>query len=79
MGLGLADEANLTEEVIAGVREPFGDDDSRRALAAAGIGLRVEGFAEIERLLPSLQMPGADHLRRARPDPARRRRRRWRG
>ena len=57
MGLGLADEANLTEEVIAGVTEPFGDDDSRRALAAAGIGLRVEGFAEIERLLPSLRMP----------------------
>jgi pimeloyl-ACP methyl ester carboxylesterase len=57
MGLGLADEANLTDEVIAGVREPFGDDDSRRALAAAGIGLRVEGFAEIERGLPSLRMP----------------------
>ena len=57
MGLGLADDANLTDEVIAGVREPFGDDDSRRALAAAGIGLRVEGFAEIERGLPSLRMP----------------------
>ncbi len=57
MGLGLADEANLTEEVVAAVREPFGDDDSRQALAAAGIGLPIEGFAEIERLLPSLQMP----------------------
>jgi haloalkane dehalogenase len=57
MGLGLADEANLTGEVVAAVCEPFGDDDSRRALAAAGIGLPIEGFAEIERLLPSLQMP----------------------
>jgi pimeloyl-ACP methyl ester carboxylesterase len=57
MGLGLANEGNLTDEVIAGVREPFSDDDSRRALAAAGIGLRVEGFAQIERMLPSLRMP----------------------
>jgi haloalkane dehalogenase len=57
MGLGLADEATLSEEVVTGVREPFADDDSRRALAAAGIGLPIEGFAEIERLLPSLQMP----------------------
>jgi haloalkane dehalogenase len=57
MGLGLADEANLTEDVVAGVREPFADDDSRRALAAAGIGLPLEGFAEIERGLPSLAIP----------------------
>jgi haloalkane dehalogenase len=57
MGLGLADEATLTEEVVTAVREPFADDASRRALAAAGIGLPLEGFAEIERLLPSLQMP----------------------
>ena len=57
MGLGLADETNLTDEVVAGVREPFADDDSRRALAAAGIGLPVEGFADIERMLPSLRMP----------------------
>ena len=57
MGLGLADEANLSEEVVAAVREPFADDASRRALANAGIGLPIEGFAEIERLLPSLQMP----------------------
>ena len=57
MGLGLADEANLSEEVVAAVCEPFADDASRRALANAGIGLPIEGFAEIERLLPSLQMP----------------------
>jgi pimeloyl-ACP methyl ester carboxylesterase len=57
MGLGLADESNLTPEIVAAVQEPFGDDDSRRALAAAGIGLPIEGFADIERLLPSLEMP----------------------
>ena len=57
MGLGLEDESNLTPEVVAAVREPFADDRSRQALAAAGIGLPVEGFAEIERKLPSLQMP----------------------
>jgi len=57
MRLGLADDASLTEEVIAAVREPFQDAQSRRALADAGIGLQPEGFAEIARLLPSLQVP----------------------
>jgi haloalkane dehalogenase len=57
MGLGLADEANLTEEMLEGVREPFRSPESRRALADAGIGLEPDGFAEIARLLPSLEMP----------------------
>ena len=57
MRLGLADEANLTDEVLAAVREPFQTADSRRALADAGIGLQPEGFVEIARLLPSLRMP----------------------
>jgi pimeloyl-ACP methyl ester carboxylesterase len=57
MRLGLADETKLTDEALAGVREPFEDEDSRRALADAGIGLEIEGFAEIARLLPSLQVP----------------------
>lgn len=57
MRLGLADESKLTPEVIEGVREPFGDDDARRALAAAGIGLPLEGFADIERRLSSLDVP----------------------
>jgi pimeloyl-ACP methyl ester carboxylesterase len=57
MRLGLADEANLTEEVLAAVREPFRSDESRRALADAGIGLEPEGFAEIAELLPTLRMP----------------------
>ena len=57
MGLGLADEANLTGEILDGVRKPFRTPESRRALADAGIGLEPEGFAEIARLLPSLAMP----------------------
>ena len=57
MGLGLADEANLTDEVIAAVREPFQTPEARTALADAGIGLEPDGFVEIARLLPSLQMP----------------------
>jgi pimeloyl-ACP methyl ester carboxylesterase len=57
MGLGLADEANLTPEVVAAVREPFQTPEARRALADAGIGLERDGFVEIARLLPSLRMP----------------------
>ncbi len=57
MRLGLADHTRLTDEVLAGVREPFSSDDSRRALADAGIGLEQEGFVEIARLLPSLRVP----------------------
>ena len=57
MRLGLADQANLTEEVLAGVREPFQTADARRALAEAGIGLDPEGFVEIAERLPSLTIP----------------------
>ena len=54
MKLGLADESKLTPEVLAAVVEPFGTDAERRSLADAGIGLEIEGFHEIARLLPSL-------------------------
>ena len=57
MKLGLADEANLTPEVLAAVVEPFGTDAERRSLADAGIGLEPEGFEEIARLLPGLDVP----------------------
>jgi haloalkane dehalogenase len=57
MKLGVADESRVTDEVIAAVREPFGTEESRRALAAAGVGLQPEGFVEIARLLPSLAVP----------------------
>jgi pimeloyl-ACP methyl ester carboxylesterase len=62
MRLGLADEANLTEEVLAGVREPFGSDESRRSLADAGIGLEPEGFVELAGRLRSLSVPRLDSL-----------------
>jgi haloalkane dehalogenase len=57
MKLGVADETKVTDDVVAAVREPFATEESRRALAAAGIGLQPEGFVEIARLLPSLGVP----------------------
>ena len=57
MRLGLADEARLTDEALAGVREPFATDEAREALADAGIGLRPEGFGEIAAGLPSVRVP----------------------
>ncbi len=57
MRLGVADEAKVTDEVLAGVREPFGDEQSRQSLADAGIGLEPEGFNEIASALPSLEVP----------------------
>lgn len=57
MQLGLGDQGNLTDELLAAVREPFKSDDSRRALADAGVGLEPEGFHEIARGLPSLSIP----------------------
>lgn len=57
MRLGLADESNLTDDLLAGVREPFASEESRRALADAAIGLELEGLTEIERELGSLTMP----------------------
>ncbi len=52
MKFGLADESNLTPEVLAAVQEPFQTDEDRSALANAGIGLDPAGFEEIARLLP---------------------------
>jgi len=57
MRTGLADEAHLTDELLAGVREPFDGADSRRALAAAGVQLQPQGFVELAERLPSLQVP----------------------
>lgn len=57
MRLGLADEANLTGDVLAGVREPFQSEESRSALADAGIGLEPEGFVEIASRPSSMTMP----------------------
>jgi pimeloyl-ACP methyl ester carboxylesterase len=57
MRLGLADDSSLTPETLAGVQEPFRSEDARRALAAAGIGLELDGFPEIARRLPELRVP----------------------
>lgn len=57
MKLGVADESKLTPEAIAAVQAPFRDQDSRTALADAGIGLGLEGFTEIAAKLPSLEIP----------------------
>jgi haloalkane dehalogenase len=57
MKLGVADQSKVTDEVVTAVREPFQTEESRLALAAAGIGLPPEGFVEIARLLPSVEVP----------------------
>ena len=55
--LGVADESRLRDDALAQVAEPFGDDEARAALAAAGIGLHPDGFAEIAAGLPGLAIP----------------------
>jgi haloalkane dehalogenase len=54
---GLADPATLGDEVLAAVQAPFRSADARRALADAGVGLSLKGFAQIARQLPSLRIP----------------------
>jgi haloalkane dehalogenase len=50
-------EAHVTDEVLAGVTGPYADEDAQTALALAGIGLDLEGFAEIATELPGLEIP----------------------
>jgi pimeloyl-ACP methyl ester carboxylesterase len=57
MRRGLVDQSHLTDEALEAVREPFQTEASRRALAAAGIQLELEGFAEIGRRLHELRVP----------------------
>lgn len=54
---GFADPANLSPEVLAAVQEPFRTAEACRALADAGIGLELKGFAQIARQLPTLRVP----------------------
>lgn len=54
--LGVAHDSALDDHLVAAVTAPFTDDD-RLALAAAGIGLSIRGFAEIAAGLPRLTMP----------------------
>lgn len=57
MRLGLADDAGLSDEVLAAVREPFGDEPARTALMDAGKGLDPAGFEAIAAWLPSVEVP----------------------
>jgi haloalkane dehalogenase len=55
--VGVSDPDSLSAEALDGIAAPFETADDRRALAAAGVGLQPEGFADIARLLPSLAIP----------------------
>ena len=54
---GLADRASLPSATLAALLEPFQIPESRRALAAAGIGVERRGFIAIAQKLPSLRVP----------------------
>ncbi len=55
--LGVSNPEALRAEALDGIAAPFETADDRRALAAAGVGLHPDGFAEIARLLPGLAIP----------------------
>lgn len=57
MRIGVGNPESLSEEVMDGVTSPFGSPEDRQALALAGIGLSPDGFTEIARLLPDLDIP----------------------
>jgi haloalkane dehalogenase len=54
---GLADPATLSVDVLAAVQAPFGPAEAQRALADAGVGLSLRGFAQLARKLPTLKIP----------------------
>ena len=54
---GLADPGALRAEVLAAVQEPFQTTEAQRALADAGVGLSLKGFAQLARKLPALKIP----------------------
>lgn len=55
--LGTAAESSVTDEVIAGMVDPFTSDDDRLALAKAGCELEDAGFEELARDLPGVTVP----------------------
>jgi haloalkane dehalogenase len=57
MRLGLAREAGLPDDALAGVLAPFATTDARLALARAGIGLSLTGLADIAAGLSSVDVP----------------------
>jgi pimeloyl-ACP methyl ester carboxylesterase len=54
---GVADRASLKPETLAALLEPFQSPESRRALAAAGIGVERRGFIAIAQKLGELRVP----------------------
>jgi haloalkane dehalogenase len=57
MRLGVADPSVVTDELIAAVVAPFGTEESRTALANAGIGLERRGFVDLGERLHGLRAP----------------------
>ena len=57
MRLGLADETELPDEVLAQVLAPFATTDARLALAKAGIGLSPDEFGRLGARLSSVDVP----------------------
>jgi haloalkane dehalogenase len=55
--LGVSDPAHVSDELLAAMLEPFGSEQSRTALALAGIGLERKGFADLAQRLPQLRVP----------------------
>jgi pimeloyl-ACP methyl ester carboxylesterase len=54
---GVIDETVFTHDLVAAMVAPFADDDSRLALANAGIGLERKGFVDLAGRLPELHTP----------------------
>ena len=55
--VGVSQADALSDESLDGITAPFTSEEDRRALAQAGFGLHPDGFADIARLLPGLQIP----------------------
>jgi len=55
--VGVSHAEALSDESLDGITAPFTSEEDRRALAQAGFGLHPDGFADIARLLPDLQIP----------------------
>jgi pimeloyl-ACP methyl ester carboxylesterase len=57
MHLAFADASSVSDDLLDAITAPFPDDASRLALARAGVGLDLDGLAEIDRRFSELRMP----------------------
>jgi haloalkane dehalogenase len=57
MRFGVHDKSRLSDEAIAAYQEPFRTKEAQRALQKAATGLHPAGLREIERWLPSIEVP----------------------